>query len=76
MVIIVILGLLLAMMAGFFIAIKSVQLGLRWNIQVQQKQEPTMQNPVKEVMDNREVDKVNQQTANLVDEWLNGKKEK
>lgn len=63
-----------AMVVGFLV-LKSVQLGLRWQVQVAQKQEPTMENPVAEVIENKQVDKINQDTANMLDEYLNGPKE-
>ncbi len=69
-----ILGLLLAFMAGFFCAIKSVQLGLRWQIQTEQKQEPVLSNPITEVIENKQVEDANKATAQLMDEWMNGVK--
>ena len=70
--VITIIGLLLAFLAGFFCAIKSVQLGLRWQIQTEQKQEPVLSNPITEVIENKQVEDANKATAQLVDEWLNG----
>ena len=72
--VITIIGLLLAFMAGFFFAIKSVQLGLRWQIQTEQKQEPVLSNPITEVIENKQVEDANKATAQLMDEWLNGVK--
>lgn len=63
-----------AMVVGFLV-LKSVQMGLRWQLQMQQNQEPTMENPVKEVIENKQTEQINTQAANIVDEWVNGKKD-
>lgn len=64
---------LLAFLAGFFCAIKAVQIGLRWQIQTEVKQEPTLNNPVAEVIAENKAEKANQYTKEVLNEWLYGK---
>lgn len=64
---------LLAFLAGFFCAIKAVQIGLRWQIQTNAKQEPTISNPVTEVIAENKAEKANQHTKEVINEWLYGK---
>jgi hypothetical protein len=63
----------LAFIAGVFCSLKSVQLGLKWQIQTEQKQEPTLTipNPIKEHKEAKQV----QYTNDIMSEWLNGPKE-
>ena len=61
-----------------FIVLKSVQLGLRWQIQAIQKQEPTMElkNPIQPIVEQKQTEKQEQYVNQVIDEWLNGSKEK
>lgn len=57
-----------------FISVKSVQLGLRWQVEVKQEQPPTMKpipNPIANVLDAKQEKEV----ESIVDEWFNGAKE-
>lgn len=56
-----------------FLVLKAVQLGLRWQLQVPAKLEPTMdiKNPIQPILDKHEQAKM----VNVLDEYLNGKKE-
>lgn len=57
-------------LATGFLVLKSVQLGLRWQLQVQAKQEPTMEvnNPIEPIMQKQEENRM----VNILDEYLNG----
>jgi hypothetical protein len=59
-----------------FIVLKSVQLGLRWQIQTQSKQEPTLEvrNPIVEAVKSTGARKQNAQMNEILDEYLNGAK--
>jgi hypothetical protein len=70
--IIITVSLLAAFISGFFVAIKSVQLGLRWNVQVAEKKEPELKNPIAEVVDSvqqAKVTKANNYTAQQIEEY-------
>lgn len=63
-----------SIIATGFLVLKSVQLGLKWNMQTQQNKEPEL-NPVKPFIDavqNKQADKANQYTSEVLKEWLNG----
>lgn len=69
------LSLLLAFIAGFFVAIKSVQLGLKWQIQTAEKKEPELKSPIQPIVDTiqqNKADKANNNAQELVNEWLYG----
>ena len=57
-----------------FLVLQSVKLGLKWQIQVEQKQEPTLDipNPVKEIIQHKEQKESEQKAGNILNEWLNG----
>lgn len=72
--IILIIGLLLAFVTGFFVALKSMQIGLRWNIQTANKQEPELHSPIAPIADviqttvqQKAVEKVNKFTSEQLD---------
>ena len=67
----------LAFIAGAFCTLKSVQLGLKWQIQTAAKQEPTLEipNPIKEHREVKRTATAQQQASSTLDEWLNGAKE-
>lgn len=66
----------LAFIAGVFCALKSVQIGLRWNIQVQKTEQPTMaDNPIQTVVEavqQGKAEKANEYTKNQIKEWMFG----
>jgi hypothetical protein len=72
------LSMALAFIAGVFCCLKSVQLGLKWQIQTSDKQTPTLEipNPIKEHTQAKQAEKQVQFTNDIMDEWLNGAKER
>jgi hypothetical protein len=71
----VIIGVLLAFVTGFFCAVKSVQIGLRWQLQTENKQEPTITTPVSVVVDSvrqAKVDELNKYSVEQMREWMHG----
>lgn len=69
----------LSFVLGFFCALKSVQLGLKWKVQVENKEIPKMDNPIAEVRKaNEEIkvarEEIEQQkfTAKQISEYLYG----
>lgn len=56
-----------------FLVLKSVQLGLRWQIEAKEKKPPTMNDPVKQFVEQKKEDKQAEETENIMSEWLNGK---
>ena len=73
----IIIGMALAFIAGAFCTLKSVQLGLKWQMQTADKREPTldMPNPIKEHREAKRTATVQQQNSDILGEWLNGAKE-
>ena len=71
--IVIIIGLLLAFVTGFFCAIKAVNLGLRWQIQTENKQEPIFNTPTlvpKPTVNTADIAKYSKDQMN---EWMFGK---
>jgi hypothetical protein len=69
----------LSFILGAFLCLQSVRLGLKWKMQVENKEIPTIDNPIAEVVKAREESKatkeeiVRQQfTSKQLHEWLNG----
>jgi hypothetical protein len=60
-----------------FLVLKSVQLGLKWQIQTSEKEKPEMKipNPIKEQKEQKQTVKQVAFTADILDEYLNGPKE-
>ena len=54
--------------------LKSVQLGLRWQMQMKHEEKPTMeiQNPINEVVNTVKEKQAEKEQANILNEWLNG----
>lgn len=78
MVIFLICMILLGFALGSFITIKSIQIGLRWQIQAKQEQKPTVSNPItdiKQAVENKKVVKDIIEQQNVVKEWLYGEQE-
>ena len=74
--IVIIIGLLLAFITGFFCAIKSVQLGLRWQIQAERKQEPVVNSPIAPIVNavqQAKAEEINKYAKEQAQEWLFGK---
>lgn len=66
---------LISFCLGGFIAVKCIQLGLRWKIQLENKKEPeTDKSIIQKVIEKREIKKETEDRQSLVDEWLNGDK--
>jgi hypothetical protein len=45
------ISLLVSFLAGFLVAIKSVQLGLKWQIQTADKKEPELRGPIAPIVE-------------------------
>jgi hypothetical protein len=60
-------------LATGFLTFKSVQLGLRWQIEVRQEKPPTLEvnNPIQPVMEAKQEKEV----SNILEEWFNGAEE-
>lgn len=76
MVIIFALVLLVSNLVTGFLVFKGVQLGLRWQLQAQEKHPPTMENPVQIVAEQITQGKQEEEVKSLVSEWLNGADER
>lgn len=74
----IIIGMMLAFMAGFFVALKSLQIGLKWQMDIKKDKAPVLNNPVAEViksMQPKEPIKQMKLEPDVMDEWINGAKE-
>jgi hypothetical protein len=63
-----------AIVVGFLV-LKSVQLGLKWQIQTAQKQEPELKSPMSpivEVIQQNKANKINNYSTEQVEEWMYG----
>lgn len=65
-----------AIVTGLFV-LKSVQLGLRWQVEVRSEQPPSMETPapvqvVKEYVEKRQEQRETQDQTAILNEWLNG----
>lgn len=58
------------------IVLKSVQLGLRWNMQVAEKQEPIMHNPIAEAVQAKKDEKARDEAKTFIEEVLYGERSK
>ncbi|MDD4690586.1 MAG: hypothetical protein PHE51_12700 [Eubacteriales bacterium] len=54
------------------VVLKAVQLGLRWQLQAVAKQEPTMNNPIVEAIQQKNNEKSNRNLQELIHEWQYG----
>ncbi|MET3699522.1 hypothetical protein SAMN05877753_111160 [Bacillus oleivorans] len=63
-----------AFVSGGYVALKSVQLGLRWQIQTSKQEEPTLEikNPIEPIIQTKNEEKVFQEQQLILDEWVNG----
>jgi hypothetical protein len=57
-----------------FIVLKSVQLGLKWQIQIQKSEQPTLEikNPIQPIIEAKQATKQEQQFQSILDEYING----
>lgn len=55
-----------------FIVLKSVQLGLQWQIEAKKEHLPTMPNIVVEKLEERTQVKQAEEQMNILNEWFNG----
>lgn len=55
-----------------FLVFKSVQLGLRWQIETKQEAKPTLNNPVKEHIQEKKIEKEQQEIKNNINAWIYG----
>jgi len=65
---------LTAFVVGFLV-LKSVQLGLRWQIQTAKQEQPTMEAPLQAVAESIVESRQDKGITDLMDEWVNGPKE-
>lgn len=66
---------LIAFLTGFFVAIKSVHLGLKWNVQTKENKEPELKSVFAPVVEAVQTHKQEQQiayTQEQFNEWING----
>lgn len=71
-----IVAVLLAFIAGFFCALKAVQVGLKWQIQTKEGREPELKSPIAPIVEAKQqskVDGINQYRSEQMQEWLFGK---
>jgi len=66
---------IVAFMCGFFVAVFCIMKGLNWKMGIEQGKSPTMDNPIKPIVDaiqTKQADKANQYSTEQVNEWLYG----
>jgi len=64
-----IISILIAFIIGWFCATKSIQVGLRWQLQADAKIEPTLSNPI---VTQKKVDDINNYSKEQINEWMHG----
>jgi len=74
MVIALIICIPVAILLTGIIVLKSVQLGLRWNMQVAEKQEPIMHNPIVEAVQAKKDEKSRDEAKSYIEEVLYGER--
>ena len=57
------------------VALKAVQLGLRWQLQAVAKQEPTMNNPIIEAVQQKKEEKARDEAKSYIEEVLYGERQ-
>lgn len=70
--IVLVISLLLAFVTGFYCAVKSIHLGLKWQIQTAEKKEPELKTPIKTITDALEKTKIeaqNKERAEFIKEY-------
>lgn len=70
-----------SLLMGFFV-LKSVQIGLRWQMDIKQDRPPTLENPLQpiitpivEARQEKAQQKATEMQQTVYDEWVNGAKE-
>jgi hypothetical protein len=61
-----------------FLTFKSVQLGLRWQIETKQEQQPTLNTPIQpiiEKVEQKQAEKQEKEANSIFNEWVNGAEE-
>lgn len=70
------IGLIAAFISGFFVALISVKVGLKWRIELSQGKAPTLNinpiAPIVEAAQQSKVDKANNYSKEQMQEWLFG----
>jgi hypothetical protein len=74
MVIALIICIPVAILLTGIIVLKSVQLGLRWQLQAAEKQEPVMHNPVTEAVQQKKDEKAREEAKTFIEEVLYGER--
>lgn len=65
----------LAFIAGGFVAYKGVQLGLRWQMEIKEDKQPTLETPIKNPIQPIIESKAEKEQINIFSEWINGEPE-
>jgi hypothetical protein len=69
---------LTAFVVGFLV-LKSVQLGLRWQMETKQEQQPTLKigpiEPILDKIEQKQAEKQEKEQASVFNEWVNGAEE-
>jgi hypothetical protein len=66
-----------ALVVGFLV-LKSVQLGLRWQMETKQEQQPTLKTPIHpiiEKVEQKQAEKQEKEVNSIFNEWVNGAEE-
>jgi hypothetical protein len=60
-----------------FLVLKSVQLGLKWQIQTTKQEQPTLEikNPIQPIVEAKQEKEQSREQENILNEWLNGPQE-
>lgn len=74
MVIALIICIPVAILLTGIITLKSVQLGLRWQLQASEKQEPIMHNPIVEAAQQKKDEKAREEAKTFIEEVLYGER--
>jgi hypothetical protein len=67
-----------ALVVGFFV-LKSVQMGLRWQVEVKHEQKPTMESPVQPIFEakaEKEELEATKEQESIINDWIYGADEK
>jgi hypothetical protein len=68
---------LTALVVGFLV-LKSVQLGLRWQMETKREQRPTLNTPIQpiiEKVEQKQAEKQEKEVNSIFNEWVNGAEE-
>lgn len=75
MVIALIICIPVAILLTGIVVLKAVQLGLRWQLQAVEKREPTMHNPIIEVVQQKKEEKARDEAKSYIEEVLYGERQ-